>query len=125
MKNKSIKMRWLRFCGFVLAGMILTAWIVAQDDQIRQTVARVSYTSGDASLCRGDDPGNWQPLSSNVPMVQGDRVYTGDGSRLELQLEGGNLALLNDRTDLGALQLTDDFDQFSLDQGRPSFTSGT
>ena len=29
MKNKSIKMRWLRFCGFVLAGMILTAWIVA------------------------------------------------------------------------------------------------
>ena len=58
-------------------------------------------------------------------MVQGDRVYTGDGSRLELQLEGGNLALLNDRTDLGALQLTDDFDQFSLDQGRPSFTSGT
>src|SRR5438105_2468252 len=61
----------------------------AQDDEaIRQTVARVAFVEGDASYSRGDDPDNWQAAAVNMPMTLGDRVYTGEGSRLELQVHG-------------------------------------
>src|SRR5215475_1279821 len=53
-----------------------------ESDDIRETVARVSYTSGDTSFSRGDDPDEWQDLDVNVPMSYGDRVYTGERGRL-------------------------------------------
>ena len=52
--------------------------------EIRQTVARISYLSGEVSFSRGDDPDNWQPADRNVPMTLGDRIYTGSRSRVEL-----------------------------------------
>jgi hypothetical protein len=90
-------------------------------DEIRNTVARVSYVSGDASISRGDDPDTWQDLDLNIPMSTGDRVYTGESGRLELQLGGGNAARLDARTDLTALDLTDDAKQLSLGVGTASF----
>ena len=93
----------------------------SDDDDIRETVARVSYTSGDTSFSRGDDPDEWQDLDVNVPMSYGDRVYTGERGRLELQLGGGNAARLDARTDLTALNLTQDAKQLSLGTGTGSF----
>src|SRR6476661_7902607 len=74
------------------------------DDGVRQTVARVAYLSGEVSYARGDDPGDWQPASLNFPMTLGDRLYTGKGSRLELQTECGTIYLAPE-TDLAALNL--------------------
>lgn len=91
-----------------------------QDDDIRQTVVRVAYFSGDVSYSRGDDPDNWQPASLNFPMTLGDRLYTARGSRLELQIEGGSIYLAP-QTDLAALNLTYDVKQFSLGIGSASF----
>jgi hypothetical protein len=85
--------------------------------EIHQTVARISLLSGEVSFARGDDPDNWQPADRNVPMTLGDRVYTGSRSRLELQLHGGDFIRLGARTDLAALNLTDDTQQFSLKSG--------
>ena len=89
--------------------------------EIRQTVARISYFSGEVSFSRGDDPDDWQPADRNVPMTLGDRIYTGSRSRLELQLHGGNSIRLGARTDLAALNLTDDTNQFSIRAGIASF----
>jgi hypothetical protein len=91
-----------------------------QADDTRETVARVSFASGDASFLRGDDQDDWQDVDVNVPMSTGDRVYTGDEGRLELQT-GGNVLRLDARTDLTALDLTDEMKQFSLDTGTASF----
>ena len=90
------------------------------DPDIRQTVARLSYVSGDVSFARGDDPDDWQPADPNVPMTLGDRTWTA-GGRLELQVHGGNLIRLAQSTDLAALNLTDDTKQFSLSAGVASF----
>ncbi len=89
--------------------------------EIRQTVARISYFSGEVSFSRGDDPDDWQPADRNVPMTLGDRIYTGSRSRLELQLHGGNSIRLGAHTDLAALNLTDDTNQFSIRAGIASF----
>ena len=85
--------------------------------EIRQTVARISYLSGEVSFSRGDDPDDWQPADRNVPMTLGDRIYTGSRSRVEIQIHGGNSIRLGARTDLAALNLTDDTKQFSVRAG--------
>ncbi len=87
----------------------------AQED-FSQTVARVAFVQGDGSLQRGDDPSSWQPLAVNVPMTIGDRVWTGDAGRLELQAPG-LVAFLAPRTDLTALNLTEDVQQYSVAEG--------
>src|SRR5512139_2357970 len=90
------------------------------DDDIRQTVVRVAYFSGQVSYSRGDDPDGWQPASLNYPMTLGDRLYTARGARLELQTEGGAIYLAPE-TDLAVLNLTYDVKQFSLGMGSASF----
>jgi hypothetical protein len=89
-------------------------------DDIRQTVVRVAYFSGEVSYSRGDNPDDWQPASLNFPMTLGDRLYTARGSRLELQTEGGAIYLAPE-TDLAALNLTYEVKQFSLGIGSASF----
>lgn len=82
-----------------------------------QTVARVSYMQGSVSYARGDDPDDWQAADLNVPMTLGDRIYTSRRSRAELQVHGGDVIWLGSRTDLVALNLTDDTKQFALKLG--------
>ena len=53
-------------------------------------------------------------------MTLGDRVWTA-GGRLELQIHGGNIVRLANATDLAALNLTEDTQQFSLSAGVASF----
>ncbi len=90
------------------------------DSDIRQTVARLAYISGDVSFARGDDPDDWGPADTNIPMTLGDRTWTA-GGRLELQVHGGNLIRLAKATDLTALNLTEDTKQFSISAGVASF----
>jgi len=93
----------------------------AADPEIQQTVARISLLAGGVSFSRGDDPEAWQPADLNVPMTLGDRVWTGDDGRVELQVHGGSVVRLASRTDLQALNLTGSMKQFSLTLGTASF----
>ena len=107
----------------VLSALAVALWAVAtagahgDDGDIRQTAARLGYVSGDVSYSRGDDPDYWQPAEPNTPMVSGDGVYTGDDGRLELHLPGGMRMHLVPRTQLTALDLTNDTVQFAVDSG--------
>ena len=94
----------------------------AADPEIQQTVARISLISGnDVSFSRGDDPEDWQPADLNVPMTLGDRIWTGDDGRIELQVHGGSVVRLAARTDAQALNLTGSMKQFSISLGTASF----
>ena len=93
---------------------------VALND-VQQTVGRISNVYGTVSYARGDQPDEWQPADVNVPMTNGDRVYTDRHSRLELQLEGGAAVRLGGLTDLVALNVTEDTKQFALKTGVASF----
>jgi hypothetical protein len=52
-------------------------------------VARISLIQGDVSVQRGDTD-DWSAAALNQPLVGGDRISTGDGSRAELQLDHSN-----------------------------------
>src|SRR5512141_2589989 len=118
--NKTSSVRTLCTLGGVLFGLfssVATAQVRDEYGEIRQTVARISFLSGDVSFSRGDDPDDWQPADRNVPMTLGDRIYTGSRSRIELQVHGGDFVRLGARTDFAALNLTEDTRQFSLRSG--------
>jgi hypothetical protein len=116
----AFKARTLCTLGGILFAFFSTlASAQARDEygEINQTVARISYLSGQVSFARGDDPDDWQPADRNVPMTLGDRIYTGSRSRIELQVNGGAFVRLGALTDFAALNLTDDTRQFSLKSG--------
>jgi FecR protein len=120
MMNKLSNARTVWTLGCVLFGLfssLSTAQVRDEYGEMRQTVARISFLSGEVSFSRGDDPEDWQPADQNVPMTLGDRIYTGSRSRVELQVHGGDFVRLGSRTDLAALNLTDDTKQFSLRSG--------
>src|SRR6266536_2618816 len=90
--KKTTSARTLCTLGGVLFGLfspLATAQVRDEYGEIHQTVARISYLSGEVSFSRGDDPDDWQPADRNVPMTLGDRIYTGSRSRIELQVHGG------------------------------------
>jgi hypothetical protein len=118
--NKLSNARTLCTLGSVLFGLfssLATAQVRDEYGEIHQTVARISFLSGEVSFSRGDDPDDWQPADVNVPMTLGDRIYTGSRSRIELQIHGGDFVRLGARTDFAALDLTEETRQFSLRSG--------
>src|SRR6266545_1573148 len=118
--KKASSARTLYTLGGVLFGLfssLAKAEVRNEYGEISQTVARISFLSGEVSFARGDDPDDWQAADRNVPMTLGDRIYTGSRSRIELQVHGGDFVRLGARTDFAALNLTEDTKQFSLKSG--------
>ncbi len=90
------------------------------DDDVRQSVARIAFLSGTASFNRGDDPDNWEEAVVNYPMTLGDRLYTARDGRAELQAQGARI-FLGPESELAALDFRDDIRQLSLTIGTASF----
>ena len=109
------------FFSFLLFGGIAGGQYRDDTGDIRQTVARVSFLTGDVSYARGDDPNDWQPADYNVPVTIGDRLYAGSRGRAELQVHGGFTVRMGSLTDLAALNLTDETKQWSLQAGSAAF----
>ena len=62
-------------------------------------VARISLVGGEVTTKRGDS-GDWVAARINQPVVEGDSVMTGPGSRAEIQLDYGNLVRLNGNSEI-------------------------
>ncbi|HZP62416.1 MAG TPA: DUF6600 domain-containing protein [Terriglobales bacterium] len=78
-------------------------------------VARISYLKGSVSFLRaGLD--QWSQAAINFPVTTGDRLYTDDNSRAELQV-GFLTVRIWERTDLTVTNLSDRIAQFGLQQG--------
>src|SRR6266542_3652356 len=80
-------------------------------------VARISFVSGPVSYSRGDDPDEWDDAIENVPLTIGDRIYSPEGGRAEVQLSSGNFVRLAPRSYFTTLNLGDDVKQFYLGGG--------
>ena len=99
--------------GISCAGAISVLALGTQDDrflypqgeEIHQSVARVSFVSGNVSLARGDDPRVWRKAAVNAPLTSGDRLFAGKDGRVELELLGGNLVDLAPRSELSILNV--------------------
>jgi uncharacterized protein DUF6600 len=85
------------------------------------SVARISFVSGPVTYSRGDDPDQWDDAIENVPLTIGDRIYSPEDGRAELQLSSGNFVRLAPRSYFSALNLSDVIKQFYLGEGTASF----
>ena len=86
-----------------------------------QGVARISLIHGDVSTQRGDS-GEWSAAALNAPVVGGDKVSTGERSRVEVQLDDANILRLGDRSQANITGLTRNQIQVQLGQGIATYS---
>ena len=65
--------------------------------EVSPGVARISLIQGDVSVQRGDT-GDWSAAALNQPLVGGDRISTGDNSKVEMQLDHANILRLGNNS---------------------------
>ena len=111
-----------KFCLSALAFLflaVLTTPALADGDDPPSLVARVSYLSGNVSF-EPSGENQFSQASINYPLTTGDRIYTEQGGRVEL--ETGNIAVrVSGNTDITTTNLTDNLLQFGLSQGTARF----
>jgi len=91
------------------------------DPQNEPGVARVSYIHGDVSMQRGDS-GDVSAVTLNTPLMAGDKVSTGDGSRGEFQLDYANLLRLDQHGQANIAALSKDRIQVQIGQGLANYS---
>ncbi|HEX7111157.1 MAG TPA: DUF6600 domain-containing protein, partial [Mizugakiibacter sp.] len=105
------------WCGALLCALALPARAQTADADVDppDRVARLSYLDGDVSFApAGSD--DWGQVGVNRPVVQGDRLLSGDASRAALELGGAQLRL-GQRSAFNFLALDDDVAQVELSSG--------
>ena len=84
-------------------------------------VARVSFIHGDVTMQRGDS-GDFSSLALNTPLVAGDKVATGEGSRAEVQLDYANLLRLDQSSQASIATLDKNRIQVQISQGLANYS---
>jgi hypothetical protein len=83
---------------FVILTLVLLSTQKAQaQDEPAPHVARISLVRGDVSTRRGDSK-DWLATTANAPLMYGDSIATGPGSRTEIQLDYANNLRLDQAT---------------------------
>ncbi|MFN2596696.1 MAG: DUF6600 domain-containing protein [Pyrinomonadaceae bacterium] len=88
------------------------------DDDYAETarVARVTLVAGDVSLRRaGTD--KWEHALPNVALVEGDRLATGAGARLEIQFDARNFLRVGEYATVDVVTLRNEGVALSLPEG--------
>jgi hypothetical protein len=108
----------------VLGALMLCQWTYA-DDAAPQTedvkvdppgrVARLSYIQGEVTMAPAGTE-DWVDAVLNRPLTTGDRVWTDDKARAELQI-GGAAVNLDEHTGFSFVQLDDDVMLMSVTEG--------
>ena len=91
------------------------------EDESAPGVARISVIQGDVSTMRGDS-GDWVASTVNAPVVQGDKITTGDRSQAEVQLDYANILRLASGTEVKVADLARTRIQIQVASGLVDFT---
>jgi len=105
MSLRKLSSTWIAVVA--LAGFGFVSAANAQVNNEPPGVARISLIHGDVSMQRGDS-GDASTVDLNTPLVAGDKVFTGDRSRAEIQLDWANLLRLDEdaQVDIATLERT-------------------
>jgi hypothetical protein len=112
-----IPRRSIRKASLALLGLALFAIAAPSfaDDDPPGRVARLSFMRGDVSFApAGDD--DWVQASINRPLGTGDKLYTDNGGRVELEIGAATLRL-DQQSSFDVLNLDDTFAQTELTSG--------
>ena len=111
MNPRTILHRTFAAC-IAVVGLIAAGWASADPPS---RVARLSYTQGVVSFSpAGDD--DWVQARLNRPLVRGDRLWTDNDARAELQIGVGAVRLA-EYTSVSLLDISNRITQFQLAQG--------
>ena len=77
---------------------------------------RLSYIEGDVQI-RTEDTYDWVPVSINMPLREGDRLWVPDEARAEIQARNGVVLRIDESSFLEVLTVDRDSFQFYLDIG--------
>ena len=118
MKKQNIS--WILALGLLLS-LAFTLAARADDDrdykeESRYGVARISLIHGDVTMMRGDTQ-DWVAATVNTPLVRGDRIYAGDRSRTEIQIDYANVLRLAERTEVKLADIARTRIQLQLSRG--------
>lgn len=92
----------------------------ADDLDLGRTPPRLSHVSGEVSFLRPGS-GDWTEARVNTPLAPGDRLHTGAGSVLEIQIGSRDYIRADERTEIGVEAYDRDFLQLAVAVGRISF----
>jgi len=114
-----ISKRALELAGLLGIAMALATFAPARaagdDDDPPSRAARLAYAHGSVSFQpAGTD--DWVASTVNRPMTTGDKLWSDDGSRAEVQLDG-SLIRLSNNTGIAFLNLSDAVTQIQLSEG--------
>lgn len=93
--------------------------VTTDDDEtpdVTAKVARISHISGEAQIRRLDSQ-EWERATLNLPIVEGDEIATGSGSRVEIQFDNYRRLRLAEDTQLKIVSLRDEGIAISLSLG--------
>ncbi|MFL6373076.1 MAG: DUF6600 domain-containing protein [Pyrinomonadaceae bacterium] len=83
---------------------------------VTDRVARVSFVEGSAKIRRADSQ-DWEAITLNLPLVEGDEIATDGSSRLELQLGKDQHVRIAENSSITVVTLRDDGIALSLTVG--------
>src|SRR6202790_679035 len=101
--------------GMLFASGIVPATSMADSDDPPSRVARLAYLEGSISFQPGGTE-EWVAAPLNRPITTGDKIWSDQGSRAELQLDGSALRL-SSNTAVSFLNLGDNVSQIQLSVG--------
>jgi ferric-dicitrate binding protein FerR (iron transport regulator) len=108
-------LRLVAMCSLAIASACLSPRAVADDDDPPSRVARLAYAQGSVSFQpAGTD--DWVTAGLNRPVTTGDKVWSDNDGRVELQLDGSVVRLSNN-TGFSFLNLSDNVTQIQLTSG--------
>ena len=105
---------WITLTLLIIAGLI-PASLFADEGDPPARVARLSYLKGNVSL-QPSGASDWSQATLNYPLTTGDRLYTDQGSQVELEV-GSAAVRAFEGTDLTVANLNDQVMQLGLGSG--------
>ena len=84
-------------------------------------VARIKFLDGEAQIRRVDNE-EWEVVTQNLPIVEGDEITTGKDTRIELQFDKNNYLRLDENSYFKIVNLQDKGIAVSLSQGTMNLT---
>jgi hypothetical protein len=108
-------MNWKWFIGLSMLWLLPMA-VPAED----MGPGRISFIQGQAQIQPAGSK-EWQVASVNVPVRTGDRFWTPEDARLELQFQNGTVLRLDYKSTLDVLSLDESAMQFHLSMGHLLF----
>lgn len=101
--------------------LVATSARAEDNDQPDTGVARVSLMRGDVQMMRGDS-GDQVAATINMPLVRGDKVFTGEKSQAEIQLDHSNIIRLAPGSEVSIADLTRSVIQIQVARGLVNYT---